>query len=47
MLKVAIKRHRAQLSLDRYEKTRWLVMTAAALAAFLGFQLVDQYIFGP
>jgi hypothetical protein len=47
MVKVVIKRHCAQLSIDRYEKTRWLVMTAAALAAFLGFQLVDQYIFGP
>jgi hypothetical protein len=47
MVKVAIRRHRAQLSLNGYENTRWLVMTAAALAAFFGFQLVDQYIFGP
>ena len=47
MLKVAIRRHRLRQSPKAYEKTRWLFMTATALAAFIGFQLVDQYVFGP
>jgi hypothetical protein len=38
---------RARTSLKGYETTRWLVMTAVALAAFLGFQFLDSYVFGP
>jgi predicted Co/Zn/Cd cation transporter (cation efflux family) len=38
---------RAWTSLKRYETTRWLVMTAVALAVFLGFQFLDAYVFGP
>jgi hypothetical protein len=47
MVKVDVKRWREQLPLDSYENTRWLVMTVAALASFLGFQLADAYFFDP
>jgi hypothetical protein len=38
---------RARTSFKDYETTRWLVMTAVALAAFLGFQFLDGCVFGP
>jgi hypothetical protein len=34
-------------ALTNYQTTRWLVMTAAALASFLGLHLLDGYVFGP
>jgi hypothetical protein len=36
-----------QFAEGEYQRTRWLVMTAAALAAFVGFQLFDHYFSGP
>jgi hypothetical protein len=47
MIKIAITNWRAELFPNGYVRTRWLVMTATALATFLGFQFIDQYIFGP
>jgi hypothetical protein len=38
---------RSRFSSKGYERTRWLVMTAAALAAFLGFHLLDSFVVGP
>jgi hypothetical protein len=46
-MKIAMWIRLGQFSNEGYEKTRWLVMTAAALAAFAGFQLFDSYFFGP
>jgi hypothetical protein len=46
MIRIAAKRLRERLPLDRYETMRWLVMTAVALACFLGFQLADTFL-GP
>jgi hypothetical protein len=43
MVKVDVKRWRERLSLGGYKSTRWLVMTVAALASFLGFQLADAF----
>jgi hypothetical protein len=45
-MKIAMWIRREQLTNQRYERTRWLVMTATALAAFAGFQLFDSYFFG-
>jgi hypothetical protein len=32
---------------EGYERARRLVMTAAALAAFVGFQIFEAYFFAP
>jgi hypothetical protein len=47
MMKTAIRHWRARIYQNEYEATRWLVMTAVALGAFLGFQFIDYYVFGP
>jgi hypothetical protein len=44
MIRIAAKRLRERLPLNRYETTRWLIMTAVALACFLGFQLADSFL---
>ncbi len=46
-MKIVTPIRRGQLSDTRYQRTRWLVMTATALTAFAGFQLFESYIFGP
>jgi hypothetical protein len=45
-MKVAMWIRLGKSSEGGYERTRWLVMTAAALAAFAAFQLLDSYFFG-
>jgi hypothetical protein len=44
-MKIAMWIRPGQVSDAGYERTRWLVMTAVALAAFAGFQLFDAYFF--
>jgi hypothetical protein len=46
-MKIAMWIRLGQFSNEGYEKTRLLVMTAATLAAFLGFQLFESFFYEP